>query len=275
MVDSKRMGALIATLTIFGYFIPIVPEEFKFNIIIIGFSISILTYFEEYVKRRLLYPLFNEIVRLLCSREKYFRLLYVEKTCYIDEDGYGKITTMYKLLNESGLKRRYPIRIENNTSAFTKSLKEMERENKFEVQSTTTEYTLKWETISESSKLKEFYIIFSRDLELGDTREFMVRYEGEGLFRSKKSQLNAEENEKLSSIPIHVTDSIKIKIHFHSGYKYSDLRYCVRSPSKDELDWKCKRLQYQLDKGTGGTYVEIEEKDPWRNFEYAIEWKVI
>jgi hypothetical protein len=31
-------------------------------------------------------------------------------------------------------------------------------------------------------------------------------------------------------------------------------------------------LKSQFDKETGGTYVEIEEKYPWRNFNYGIEW---
>lgn len=275
MVDlhSKNMSALILILTIFNYFIPIVPEIYKFNVTLIGFFLSIVVYFESKVKNRLIRPLFYKILTLLklCSSEKYFRLLYVKKTGIIEKNGYGKITIIYKLLNESGLKKRYIIKIESTNNAFTKSLKQMELENKFEVKSLDGN-PLKLETISDSTKFKEFYILFDRDLEPGETREFMVRYESECLFRTKKSQLNAGEKEKISSIPIHVTDLVKIKIHFGPGYECSELRYCVKSPSKDELQGKCKYMESEVDTEIGGRYVEIEEKDPWRNFEYSIDW---
>lgn len=273
MVDfnSKSMSALIVILTIFSYFIPIVPEKYLLHIILIGFSLSIIVYFQRQIQNRLIRPILIKISTKLCSPEKYFRLLFVEKTGIIDEYGNGNVTTIYKLLNEGGLKRQYLIKIESNTGAFTKSLEQMEREKKFEVKSLDG-HSLIWRTISESSRLKEFHIIFNRDLKPGETREFMVRYENECQFKTKRSQLKAGEREKLASIPIHVTDLVKIKIHFLPRYECSDLRYYVKSPSKEELEGKCNNLDSQLDMENGGRYIEIEEKDPWRNFEYAIEW---
>lgn len=272
MVDlnSKNMGGLIAILTIFNYFISIIPDAYKLNITVIGFSTSVLVYFAPSVKNKLIRPTINRILAIL-RPEKYFRFLYSEKTVIIDENGNGNVTIIYKLLNESGFKRRFPVKFWTTTGAVIRSLEQLEKENKFEVKSL-DEHPLRWETISDGANLKEFYIIFDRDLRPGDTREYMFRYETEGLFKTKKSDLPSGKKESTAFIPIHISELFKLKIHFLPRYKYSNLRYCIKSPSKEEVDGMCKDLQSKFDKETGGSYVELEEKYPWRNFEYIVEW---
>jgi hypothetical protein len=185
--NNKNMGALIAILTFFNYFISVVPDTYKLQVTLIGFLVSIVMYFELQIKNKLIRPIINKI-KIILKPEKYFRFLYSEKTVTIDKNGNGKVTYIYKLLNESGLKRRILMKFWTTSGATIKTLNQLEQENKFEVK-TLDEHALHWETISDGPNLKEIYIIFDRDLNPGDTREYMIRCESECLYKTKKSEL--------------------------------------------------------------------------------------
>lgn len=267
-LTNKRIGVFIAILTIVSYFIPIIPGVYKFHIILIGFSVSIIVLFRSSLENKLIRPIIKKICK---TSEKYFRFLYVEKTVLIDEKGNGKCTTIYKLLNECGLKRHFPIKFWTDTGTMVKTIEQMESENKFEVKSL-DEHPLSWQVISDSINSKEFCVVFDRDLQPGETRTYLFRFDGEGLYKTQKSELQPNKKESTGFLPIHLNELIKLKVRFLPGYEYSELRYCVKSPSKEEVGGKCRNLQPLIDRDTGGTYVEIEEKYPWRNFLYTIEW---
>jgi hypothetical protein len=206
------------------------------------------------------------------SDEKYFRFVNITKTVTIFPDGKGLIYTTHEVLNEGkNCIRRFPHRFFTSMATISDSLETLQAQNNFEVRSLDG-HDIHWEPVTDDEKRKLVCIIYNDSIRPGDRRKYSIRYEIAGLYKTKRTELGDGEHEGSSFTTRYICDKHILKLKFYPNYRYSNLRYCVESPSKEEIYDKCRDLTAQHDPETGGTFVEVEEINPWRNFSYKVEW---
>jgi hypothetical protein len=261
--NSKNIAVVIFIITLFGYLVPLIPEIHKIKFLMLGLILSgavVAT------------PKMKDIATRYLLKEKNIRYLSYHKIVEIDEHGNGNIVANIELLNEGeSAIQRYSHRVWTTIVNINKSLETLADEGSFEIKSLDG-HSLTWESVEDNSKNKKVYIIFDSLLQPGDSRKFSIRLKLDGLYKTKKSDLPEGILESSSFSPLYICDLYKIKIKFRPHYEFTNLRYCVKTPCNEELQNKCKDIQDSRDTETTGRFVELEVANPWRNFEYRIEW---
>lgn len=261
--SSKNISIILIIITFFGYIVPLIPEIHKNNFLIFGLFLSGAVMVSPKIK--------DSATRYLL-KEKNFRYLSYYKIVEIDERGNGILVANIELLNESeSVIQRHPHRLWTSTADINKSLETLANEGRFEIKSLDG-HNLTWQTVEDNTKVKNFYVIFDSPLPPGDSRKFSIRLKLDGLYKTKKNDLPEGILESSSFTPKYICDLYKLKIKFRPNYKFTNLRFCVKSPSDEELPNKCKDLQDSRDMETTGRFVEVNVLNPWRNFEYSVQW---
>jgi hypothetical protein len=267
LLTDNIVAALSVLLGIISYFQDFFPNNYKRQILIVFFLIALgsVTY------SRAQNTIVPSLIKRYCPKgERNFRYLSQEKGVTVYENGTGLINATYEVLNEAtNSVTRFPQRIKS--SKKMSDLRTLEKENNFEIKSL-DEHKLHWETIKDEPYEKEISIVFEDNVNPGDKRKYSVRYQLSGIFETNRDMLKANEFEFTGITPIFITDRYRMMVKFHPNYKYSEIQYCVRSPSKQKINAMCNPIIPSRDIETGGTFVEIEELNLWRNFIYRVEW---
>jgi len=276
MIDptGKAAAAVVLILAVFSYMGDIVPKEYRLYTLFIGFAVVVILLLRPTINITLA-AIMPRLMDKYCrnySNEKYFRFLSINKVVTVYPDGKGLIYTKYDALNEGEDHiHRFPHKFHTGTATIKDSLETLQAQNNFEVRSLDA-HILKWEPVKNNEKNKSICVIHNDNINPGEQRKYSIRYQIDGLYKVRRTDLPDGGREGSGFKPLHICNKFALKLKFLPNYKYSNLRYCVLSPSKEEVHDKCKDITAIHDTETGGTFVEIEEINPWRNFEYRVEW---